>query len=51
MRVAAEHGLPFAQLAVPIRLALTGTTSAPGVADLMAVLGRDETIVRLQAAL
>lgn len=41
----------FAKVGKPMRLALTGSTQAPGVAELAAALGRDRTLERLQAAI
>ena len=35
----------------PIRVALAGTTVSPGIFETVAVLGRDETIARLQDAM
>jgi glutamyl-tRNA synthetase len=41
-------GIPLVELAQPIRLALTATTSSPGIFELMDLLGKDETIHRLK---
>ncbi len=46
-----EFGLKFPQLFQPIRLALTGSTQAPSVYDLMAILGFDEVKCRINKAL
>jgi glutamyl-tRNA synthetase len=46
-----ENGLKFPQLFQPIRIALTGGTQAPSVYDVVAVLGVEETIKRLQKAI
>ena len=43
-------GLKFATLAGPIRAALAGRTVTPSVLDMMLVLGRDETLARLDDA-
>lgn len=40
--------LKLSQVAQPIRLALLGTTHSPGVFDVMALLGKEETNARLQ---
>ncbi len=48
--VAAEAGIGFGKLAAPIRAALAGRTASPSVYDMMLVLGRDETIARLDDA-
>lgn len=37
-------------IAQPLRAALTGTTISPGIFDVLAILGRDETLGRLKAA-
>ena len=47
---AAEHGLGFGKLAAPLRAALAGRTVSPSVYDMMLVIGRDETIARLEDA-
>jgi glutamyl-tRNA synthetase len=47
---AAEHGMGFAKLAAPLRAALAGRTATPSVYDMMLVIGRDETIARLEDA-
>ena len=44
------HDLKFGKLAGPLRAALAGRTATPSVFDMMLVLGRDETIARLQDA-
>jgi glutamyl-tRNA synthetase len=38
------------QLAQPLRAALTGKTVSPPIFDVLAVLGRDETLARLSDA-
>ncbi len=49
-RIAEEHGTKFGKLAGPMRAALAGRTVTPSVFDMMLVLGRDETIARLEEA-
>ncbi|TCR62730.1 glutamate--tRNA ligase [Bosea sp. BK604] len=44
---AEEHALKLGQVAQPLRAALTGRAMSPGLFDVMAVLGRDETLARL----
>ena len=44
---AEENGLKLGQAAQPLRAALTGRATSPGLFDVMAVLGRDETLARL----
>lgn len=45
-----SHGLKFGKLAGPLRAALSGRTVSPSVFDMMLVIGRDETISRLNDA-
>jgi glutamyl-tRNA synthetase len=40
-------GAKLGQIAQPLRAALTGRATSPGLFDVMAVLGRDETLSRL----
>lgn len=44
---AEAHGLKLGQAAQPLRAALTGRAMSPGLFDVMAVLGREETLARL----
>lgn len=44
-----ETGAKLGKIAQPLRAALTGRTVSPPVFDVMAVLGRDETLARLTA--
>jgi glutamyl-tRNA synthetase len=44
---AEAKGLKLGALAQPLRAALTGATVSPGIFDVMAALGRDETLARL----
>ena len=46
--VAEGRGLKLGALAQPLRGALTGSTSSPPIFEVMAVLGRDETLARLR---
>jgi glutamyl-tRNA synthetase len=47
--LAATLGIKLVNLLQPIRLALIGKASGPGVFDLMTVIGKQETIARLTA--
>src|ERR1700749_4021795 len=48
MRNFAEtHGLKLGAVAQPLRVALTGRTTSPGIFEVLAVLGRDECLARL----
>ncbi|HEX3164281.1 MAG TPA: glutamate--tRNA ligase, partial [Pseudolabrys sp.] len=50
---AERAGLKLGAVAQPLRAALTGRTTSPPIFDVLAVLGRDESLARLrdQAAL
>ena len=41
-------GAKLGQVAQPLRAALTGRATSPGLFDVMAVLGKDETLLRLR---
>jgi glutamyl-tRNA synthetase len=45
--VAESQGVKLGKLAQPLRAALTGRTTSPGIFDVMALLGRDETLARI----
>ena len=47
--LAEEQGLGLGKLAQPMRAALTGTTTSPGIFDVLVLLGRDESLARLEA--
>jgi glutamyl-tRNA synthetase len=48
MRTFAEAGnLKLGAVAQPLRVALTGRTTSPGIFDVLAVLGREECLARL----
>jgi glutamyl-tRNA synthetase len=47
---AAASGRKLGQVAQPIRAALTGSTTSPGIDVTLAALGRDEALRRLEAA-
>jgi glutamyl-tRNA synthetase len=46
-RLAAAHGIGLGKIAGPLRAALVGRTVSPSVFDMMLVLGREETLARL----
>jgi glutamyl-tRNA synthetase len=51
LRGAVERsGLKAKQLFQPLRVALTGTTVSPGIFETVALLGRDETLARIDHA-
>ncbi|HEX7854077.1 MAG TPA: glutamate--tRNA ligase [Sphingobium sp.] len=48
IRVAAEDaGIGLGKVAQPLRVALTGRTTSPGIFDVVFLLGKDETLARL----
>ena len=48
-RMAEEMGLGLGKLAQPLRAALTGQTTSPGIFDVLVLLGRDESLARIAA--
>jgi glutamyl-tRNA synthetase len=46
---AEAEGLKLGQIAQPLRAALTGRTSSPPIFDVLTILGKDESLVRLGA--
>ncbi len=44
---AEQSGLKLGKVAQPLRAALTGRSTSPGVFDVLAVLGRDESLARI----
>jgi glutamyl-tRNA synthetase len=52
LRTEAEAlGVGAGKLIHPLRVALTGATAGPGIFDVVVLLGRDETVRRLDRAL
>jgi glutamyl-tRNA synthetase len=47
---ASKHGLKLGQIAQPLRAALTGTSTSPGIFDVMAVLEKAATLRRIAKA-
>jgi glutamyl-tRNA synthetase len=45
--VAEGNGVKLGKLAQPLRVALTGRTTSPGIFDVLALLGRDESLARI----
>jgi glutamyl-tRNA synthetase len=45
--LAEELGLGLGKLAQPMRAALTGATTSPGIFDVLVLLGRDEALARI----
>ena len=46
----AAKGVKLGAVAQPLRAALTGSLASPGIFEIMEVLGRDETIGRIEDA-
>ena len=45
---AAEQGAKLGVIAQPLRAAATGRVTSPGIFDVLAVLGREESLGRLR---
>jgi len=45
--VATDAGLKLGKLAQPLRVALTGRTTSPGIFDVLLLLGKDESLARI----
>jgi glutamyl-tRNA synthetase len=45
--VAEKAGIGLGKVAQPLRAALTGRTTSPGIFDVLALLGREESLGRL----
>ncbi len=43
-------GLKLGAIAQPLRAALTGSLASPGIFEVMEVLGREESLARIQDA-
>lgn len=50
-RILSDSGLKFGKIAQPVRVALTGKTVSPGIFEMMEVLGKQKTLLRLRQAL
>jgi glutamyl-tRNA synthetase len=48
---AEKRGLGLGKIAQPVRVALTGGTASPGMYDIVQILGKDETLRRLDDAI
>lgn len=48
---AEQRGLELGKVAQPLRVAVTGTTISPQIADTLALLGRERTLARIARAL
>jgi glutamyl-tRNA synthetase len=50
-QVAEDAGLGLGKVAQPLRAALTGRTTSPGIFDVLLLLGREESLARIRDAL
>lgn len=50
-QIAEDKGVGMGKIMMPLRLALVGELKGPDVPDIMEVIGKDETIARIQNAL
>jgi glutamyl-tRNA synthetase len=48
--ICAEHGWKMPQVGQPVRIALSGGTQAPGIGEIIEVLGVEEAVRRINAA-
>ena len=46
--VAEAQGVKLGKLAQPLRAALTGRTTSPGIFDVLALLGKGESLARIE---
>ena len=46
--VAEQHGLKLGKVAQPLRAALTGRTTSPGIFDVLVLLGQGESLARIE---
>ena len=52
MKVANDHADgKLGKVGMPLRVALTGTTSSPTIFNVAAIIGKDESIKRINTAL
>ncbi len=49
--VVTEKGIGFGKIGMPLRVALVGKLAGPGVDTIMATIGKDETVARIEALL
>lgn len=48
-QMASEYGLGLGKIAQPMRAALTGQTTSPGIFDVLVLLGKEESLARIDA--
>jgi glutamyl-tRNA synthetase len=49
--VMAETGLKLGKIAQPVRVALSGRSASPGIFEIIAIIGKEKTLVRLRRAI
>jgi glutamyl-tRNA synthetase len=49
--IAAQFNVGLGKVAQPLRVAVTGGTVSPGIGETLEIVGRDETLRRLDAAI
>jgi glutamyl-tRNA synthetase len=49
-QVMSEHNLALGKIAQPVRVAVTGGSASPGIFEVLEVLGRERSLVRLRRA-
>jgi glutamyl-tRNA synthetase len=47
--IADKHDVGLGKVAQPLRVSLTGSTASPSIFEVMEVLGKEETIARIEA--
>ena len=47
-QMAEELGIGLGKIAQPLRASLTGQTTSPGIFDVLALLGKDESLARIR---
>jgi glutamyl-tRNA synthetase len=50
-KLAETTGLKMGAIAQPLRVAVTGTTTSPGIGETLELVGRDEAMARIAASL
>lgn len=50
-QVSEASSVGMGKVAQPIRVALTGNTTSPGIGETLVLVGRDESLLRIDAAL
>jgi glutamyl-tRNA synthetase len=49
-RIVAEKEIGFGKIGMPLRVSLLGSMTGSGLDEIMAILGVDETILRIEKA-